>query len=246
MRIIECTMTVHFLPVNDIRRKALDVEERIKTSFEKPFSILPIPENAPVEYPRILAKTNGEHSTLIITKASVQIQTSFDNDYPNDFEKCTEYMLTKQNELYEIACCLSNFDCFFSGVTMKLDFDEWDNPVEQIYSKLFNTSNLKPYDLQTRAAYVIEDTYYINLDITNARHYTDVAQTYMPKLCSAKEVGSSIEVQIDVNDRYAYSYLSDYRTSKEKLNVIFDLLKVMVKSKIMSYLDTGVICFENI
>lgn len=246
MLIKECTMTVHFPAVEDIRRKALDMEEQMNSSFDKPFAIVTIPDNAPVDYPRVIAKTNGGHSTLLITKSSAQIQTTFDNGYTKDFSRCVEYMIAKRDELFATACFLSGNGCYFSGVTMMLEFDEWEKTEEQIYSKIFNGKNKVPYDVQAKITHVVEDTYYINLEIQNARHYVGSELLHLPRLCELQNLGTNVAVQIDINDRYAYSFSKDYYTHKEQFDAIFDLLKKVVEDKIFNYLQTGEICFDDI
>ena len=69
MKIVNSSLNIFFPQIIDIRRQLFTFEDAFD-SFQKPFTLTPLPENAPPEIPRICAISKHQHSQLNITTHS--------------------------------------------------------------------------------------------------------------------------------------------------------------------------------
>ena len=78
MIIQSCAFTIHFPHNTKIREHLFELEKHF-TDFQKPFTLVPLPPDAPMEIPRIVAATEHGHSQLTICGNSAQLVTNFEN-----------------------------------------------------------------------------------------------------------------------------------------------------------------------
>ena len=67
-------VNIMFTRCENIKKQYILNEEVLKEKFNEA-NILPIPDDAPTEIPRILVKTKGEHSQLSIAPEATNFQT---------------------------------------------------------------------------------------------------------------------------------------------------------------------------
>lgn len=91
MIIQNSAVNIMFSRCENIKKQYILNEEILKERFNEA-SILPIPDEAPSEIPRVIVKTKGEHSQLSIAPEAVNFQTVYSDDYTQNWELCEEYI----------------------------------------------------------------------------------------------------------------------------------------------------------
>ena len=84
--------SLSFERIQNFRQQILDIEKKLGDHFITPLNILPIPDDAPPEIPRIIARSKQNHTELIVSSNNLQISTKFDDNYNKKIDKCFEYM----------------------------------------------------------------------------------------------------------------------------------------------------------
>lgn len=177
MIIQSCAFTIHFPHNTKIREHLFELEKHF-TDFQKPFTLVPLPPDAPMEIPRIVAATEHGHSQLTICGNSAQLVTNFDAKFNRDIKRCVEYVSDKCNRIVSALSIMDGSGSetpkfYFSGLSMTLLFDHEDGIVDSVdyVSKNFidYKTNLPTDEVQFRLALVIERKYYVNVMVQNSR-----------------------------------------------------------------------------
>ena len=84
-----------------MRRKAFDIEDQLKDYFHQ-VTLIPVPDDAPEEIPRISTTSHNGHSQLNISLSNTQLFTNYDEAFEGKWENCLEYVENRVNTLYSI------------------------------------------------------------------------------------------------------------------------------------------------
>ncbi|MBQ3112920.1 MAG: hypothetical protein IJC05_00950 [Phascolarctobacterium sp.] len=193
---LKCTgiqFNMYYEPVTNIRDRAIELESKFKDMFPSGFTVFPdMGPMAPLDAPRIMG-TSVDGScglALAITRANI---TRFRVADAYDAQRSLE--LFKENiwRLYDaITGITSNNKVLFCGITMYFEVLIENGATDLLKEKFIRLSTEKEvYDLETKFTFVENDTYYINLSISNLRDQ------------SLNDVG--FVLQLDVNDRYRFN-----------------------------------------
>lgn len=194
-----------------IRKTFFDLEDRFDGAFLAP-EIFPIPDEAPLEFPRGFFKSKNGYSNLSVSPIKAELTTEYDENLNHDFEKCFNYILEK-SKLFNIfikttgvtqigLACVIIFRC------PSLDENE-SVLAEKLEKKLLSSSISEGslYDLRLNMARVIDDKLFLNTNLSNYRKYgskNPIIEQY-PRLCNLTLDEFGLEVRIEVNDKYGYN-----------------------------------------
>lgn len=227
-----------FMPkLSDIRKKSITIEERLKEHFFTPFSILPIPDEAPEDIPRIIAKSKNGHSDISISLINAKLHINFDDNFNTDIEKCFVYIKEKIDKLVDIFGEYSSGKFIFSGITSRVVIDCEHSPIDFLNSKFLNVkSDIIPYNISNKFTYLLEDTYYLNFNIYNLRTFEATFSEVKLKP-DIKESGHYLTIEIDMNDKHGYNHNVDYLCTKQSIYHIINSVKYNINTNINNILE---------
>lgn len=244
MKIRSSTFTLYF-PQNFAIRESIFELEKILNDFQHPFTLVPLPQDAPADIPRIVAATENQHSQLLISANSAQLSTKYDNGYPDNIDKCIEYIRKRASQIRDALAKINknqtNPDIYYSGLIMELEYG-WDdkilNPVDFIMKQHFRGKVTLPVsEAGFREALILEDKYYVNIMLQSAPGYIGQPDERGSYAGLSKE--DYLQVTLDINDRYAFNSKADYVSDDQVVSKIADLMRKFVVEYITHYVNTG-------
>ena len=214
---------IFYSEIKDMRGKSNFIEKHFEIYFPEPFNILPVPDNAPAEIPRMIGVSTNQHSTLQISANTTQLHVNIDGDYCKDMKKCFEYMRDRMEAIKEIIKKL-NVNILFAGLIIQIRNDK-AKPVDFINDKFFklNTKE-KLFDIAGKATFIKEEKYYINLAMMNLRD--------MHK-------NEYLGINLDINDRYRHNFnISEY-SDNDVISKILEFHIDILENKIDKFIEEG-------
>lgn len=252
MIIQSCAFAVHYPQNSKIREQLFTLEEHF-TDFQKPFTLVPLPPEAPMELPRIVAATKHGHSQLTICGNNAQLTTNFDNNYNRDVNRCIRYIREKCDRIVESLSIIDRSGTqtpkfYFSGLTMTLLFNKEDGIEDSVKYLSENFlqyhTNLKTDELQFRLALVVEDQYYVNVTAQNRRMFLG-APDERGSFAGLKSLGDQLQLVLDINDRYAFNHRVNYTSCLGNVTRISYLAEQFVTKYIDLFLQNGEIKYDE-
>lgn len=252
MIVKSCTFSVYYPKNNKVREQLFNIEHGLD-GFQKPFTLVPLPEGAPEELPRIIAISKSLHSRLVFSGINAQIETNFDENYNHDIDKCLEYMNKKSKEIIKSISIINGDNnmsqLLFSGLTVNIsygneDINGKDNPSQYIYGNFLKCRTSLPLsEAQFKLVFTVENRFYINLMLQNV-HEVSVENTLNPaaNLQNDKE---SLLLTLDVNDRYAHNYQSGYYSSVKTIDDIFRISRKLSFEYADDFIRKGELNYDN-
>lgn len=220
MYITDTNFVATFEPIDTIKKEYYNNFDN-SNSFNEP-TVLPIPDNAPDELPRIICQSKNGHSQMTLTKNSISLSTKFDGNFLQNWNLCRTYLKCKIDEIINPFAKISNGNLTLKNIGLVtqilLDQQTSDTTKELVdrFAKIRSTDNA--YDFSQKLTYVKESKYFINLNINNVR-LIDGLSTEKAGFAK-KYIDNKIGVIIDVNDRYAFNINEDYHSSFEEITTI--------------------------
>ena len=251
MLIQSCSVSVFFPPNRSIREHLFDLERHF-LGFQKPFTLVPLPPDAPNELPRIVAISSHGHSQLLICGNSAQLNTKFDGAFNQDIKKCIEYVGKKSSGIVEALAILdrsqeNNPRFYYSGMTMVISFDEADgihDPANYISQNFFKClTNLPTQEVQFRLAFTVEDKYFINIMLQNNRNFAGAADE-RGSFVGVKLENEDLRVTLDVNDKYAFNKYINYFSSVDSMNHIAKIMETFSSERLVNFVKGADLNYE--
>ena len=240
MIIKNSAVNIMFSRCENIKKQYILNEEIIKERFNEA-SILPIPDEAPSEIPRVIVKTKREHSQLSIAPGAVNFQTEYSDDYTQNWELCEEYIKSRIENIFKLTDKFAAEQYNYIGIVTNLI---WDNVSKDGNKILFNNlfgipsaDNLD--DLVVKYTYIEKEKYYANITLQSARIY---------KNSNVNEAGSFVEdnleahtivITLDINDRYAFNMQKGYLSNKTNFDELLNLTTDIINSKLKNLVEKG-------
>lgn len=205
-------------------------------------TVLPIPDDAPLEIPRIIIKSLNEHSQLNISPIATTLQINYNEGFEKDWKKCEQYIQQKMKIVFSFLNIMTNNEYEYIGVITEVLLDEYMKDGAQIlaHNLLKNSVDSSIYDLNIRYTFVESDNIFVNIMLQNARLFKNgIDGEVAGSLSMDNQVSESIAVVIDINDRYGYNTCRDYKTDSSKLDFIIAEMTVVMNSKLRGLLEKG-------
>lgn len=239
MKIKSCSFNVFFPVKPDIRRHLFEFEETFD-GFVRPFNLLPIPEGAPAELPRITAVSEHGHTQLNITLQNLQMVTNFEENYAVSADKCFEYINNEINQVIKgINSSIGIDNVFFSGLTSQVEFDGEKNCGSKLAEKFMHVNtSMDILDVNSRITLECNEKYYVNVSIENTRTYLGDKKDNL-SIAGLAQIGEGVQVTLDINDRLAFNKDELYRTSESDIRFISDFSKTVINEKLENFVRNG-------
>ena len=252
MIIQSCAYAIHYPKNPRIREHLFDLEKHF-TGFQTPFTLVPLPPDAPMEIPRIVAGSLHGHSQLTICGNNAQVLTNYDAGYERDVGRCIQYMRDKCNQVVSSLSILGGGELdasrfYYSGLSMNLLLDEEDgitDSVDYLSSKFINYStNLPTDEVQFRLALVVANKFYVNVVLQNSRAFAGIPDE-RGSFAGLKNVKNRLQVVLDINDRYAFNHEKNYCSCNETVSDLASLTEQFVSKHIDSFIKNGEINYAG-
>ena len=246
MIITNSTFTLFFSENKQMRENFFKIEKHFD-GYQRPFTLVPLPLDAPMEIPRIISTTENGHSQLTIRGNSVQLTTRYDNEYSDSISKCLEY---KKNRVQQIVDAMPLIDgmpkenqkFYYSGLSIDMIYNENDginspvNYLNEVHIK--DNISLPIEEMQCRLALVIENQFYLNIILQNKKFYNGIADE-RGSLAGLKNSNDALLVSIDINDRYSFNNVANYNSSSERIIHLAAIMERFVNDYLPTYIKTG-------
>lgn len=236
MQFVNSKFNVLFQPVNEIRRKGLNLETNLKSIFQTPLTFLPIPEDAPFDIPRINGTSIHGHTSLSVSKTNIEMTTKFDGSFLSNWNLCCDYLRDKISVFDTIRKDLEIKEFLFCGLTTNFFVNTKEEfgvcPLDLITDRFVNLkSKRKPVNYNYQITFSENDIYYINFTFQNLAPLRKVGNSAIlkPSFEGSNEILSII---LDVNDRYAFNKQDAYISDNEKINAVLEISKKIISEKI--------------
>lgn len=236
MEIKSCSFGVTHPKLTNIRRNFMEVERALGDDFLA-LNLLPIPDEAPNEIPRITTNSPSGHSVLNLSAINSTIITNFDGDYTSEWTKPSAYIERKANLLITMLKNVFGITPQFIGLITQIFIDD-ENPINRLSTKLLKKPPQSIYDLDLRIAHIIEPNFFVNVSISNVHFYEGLLNPTLP-LRLAKEMPQKIGITLDINDRYGFNFNPDFESSGERLTKILQKVSDIINNKFETFISEG-------
>ncbi|WP_235592106.1 hypothetical protein [Leptospira noguchii] len=201
----------------------------------KPFTMVPVPDDAPEEIPRIQARSLNNHSNLNISQTNISLVSNYDNGWEKDWSKCLEYIQTNQDLLYKISNSLSNASLLYCGLTISIffPFEDEKHVMEHINKVFFPSKKLDNlHEFNLRFAHKQNEIYFINYTYSSTIKYllNNILLRPIAPYLTPQEYG--LTLNIDINDRYGFNFKKEYTSDKEIGNKLLEYMNIILTEKL--------------
>lgn len=240
MKILSTQFNVFYPSIQGIRKYFLDIEEKLKDYFQVPFNLIPVPDDAPVEIPRIIATSKHGHSQLSISLNNAGLTTQYNENFESNWAACRDYLEGKINKYISVLSQLCEDRFLYSGLIIQLELPLQNDPVKLLVDKFIKIqTNQKLFDVETKLTFVLDETFYLNITLSNFRNYEGVGIPELPIPAYLKFNSSGVRVLLDINDKYGFNFVKDYVSSNEKQRYLFDLATKVLEEKLGEIIERG-------
>jgi len=240
MLIQNTRFNLFFHKIRNIRKNIFELED-ILSDFVKPFTLLPIPDEAMPEIPRISAISKFGHSRLDLAMTNAQLTTNYDDNFNKNWNDCSKYLQKRTDEIYKTLNSFIGENFLFSGLTTEIVFNDLkQEPIALIKNNFFKfKSNIEPFDLNCKITFVIDGTYYVNINFSNFRIGEGIEQ-YQEIPLEVIEKKHIVGLILEVNDRYKFNYNKNYLSTFKNVERIIEITDDILNNKIDKIINEGV------
>ena len=242
MIIQTASVTMHFKPLKDMKRTYFSHDDALKGGFQEA-AILPVPDDAPLDYPRIIIISKGGHSQLTLTSTTATLLTNFDGGYERNWSKGRDYILDKMTSVTKFLYDMGVDAFLYVGFVTTLLMDEIEEkPEAYLHERLLKSENSEGMgnleDIVLKYTFVKEDKYYVNMQVQNARIFPVNANPLV-----AGDFGSNnlekenVGVVLDINDRYKFNNNLGYTADGDIFEQLAGIMTEMLDDNITYFLE---------
>ncbi|OQB48421.1 MAG: hypothetical protein BWY02_01798 [bacterium ADurb.Bin157] len=236
------SVTINYEKIDGMKKAYYNNEHILKEFFNEA-TVLPVPDEAPLDIPRIIIKTLGEHAQLTITPVASTFEVRYDGDYERNWRLCSEYIMKRMEKVFEFLNLFTGNSYKYIGLVTNVLCDEIKSDgAVKISEVLLNTNNIKDiYDLNIRYTFVEDKKLFVNIMLQNARMFKNDINVNIPgSLCESDQIAESIGVVVDINDRYGFNNNRDYKSSSSMLKNLSDCMTNVMNGKLQDLIYNGV------
>ena len=235
------SISVTYKKIDGIKRVYYNNDNLLKDYFNEA-TVLPVPDDAPVEIPRIIIKTLHEHAQLNISPVASTFEVHFNEGFERNWEACVVYIRERMEKVFEFLNILTNNNYEYIGVVTNMIFDEVSsNGTQKIASTLLNSRKISNiYDVNIKYTFVEKNSLFVNIMLQNARLFkTGIILDKAGELRIENQTAESIGAIIDINDRYEFNNDSGYKSDSSKLDVLLSTMSNVINNKLYSLIEKG-------
>lgn len=241
MLIKDTLISVKFSKIENLKKVYFLNEEILKNHFNEA-TVLPVPDDAPVEIPRIILKSINEHSQLNITPIAATLQINYNDGFENDWPSCAKYITEKMNIIFDFLNIMTKDEYEYIGMITHVIYNDIEKNGARILAEnlLKNNISSRIYDLSLKYTFIECEDMFVNIELQNARVYKngvnpDIAGGLNDKYQDRESIGATI----DINDRFGFNNNKNYKTNREKLNKILDVSTRTINEKLYPLIYKG-------
>ena len=241
MLIKSTSVCIKYKKIDNVKKTYFKNEDMLKDQFNEA-TVLPIPDDAPVDVPRIIVKSLHEHSQLNITPIAANLQINYDAGFEKDWARCEEYINNKMKLVFNFMNIMTQNEYDYLGIVTDVFMDEYSENGAKILAD--NLLKVKPksgiYDLNARYTFVEDQNIFVNIALQNVRIFKEGMSADMAgNLTLQNQVSETIGAVIDINDRFGFNCDINYKTSSSKLNDIIGKMTEVINTKLNILLTKG-------
>lgn len=241
MHIKTTTVSINYKRVRELKRTYYNHENVLRRHFNEA-TVLPIPDDAPDEIPRITVTTLHDHGQLVITPVNAAFRVSYDENYENDLKQCICYVKERMESVFEFLDKLTKGQYEYFGIVTEVLID-MDGGAKTLAMKLLDEKRMADivHDLDVRYTFVEDDDIFVNIDMRNVRLFKDgCTGTVAGSFSERNQSKNTICAVIDVNNRYGFNENPDFCSSKKDVDKLFEHIGKIIPNKLERLLDGGV------
>lgn len=242
MLIQETSISLRYKKIDNLKKTYFINEHILKEQFNEA-TVLPIPDDAPFDVPRIIVKSKNEHSQLNITPVNATLQITYNDGFERDWNSCKQYILEKMNSVFEFLNILTNNEYEYMGIVSTILMDEYKGDTTRLLSQNLLNGNMKRdiYDLNIKYTFAEDEKFFVNIVLQNARLFRDgIVQNDAGALCQANQLAEAVGVIVDINDRFGFNNSVTYKTDRSMLEQLVEKLSNILDDRLKLLIEQGV------
>lgn len=235
------SITVTYKKIEGIKKVYYNNEEILRSFFNEA-TVLPVPDDAPVEIPRIIIKTLNEHAQLNISPVATTFEVHYDAGFERNWDACAKYLIERMSKVFEFLNILTDNAYEYVGLVSNILYDEVaQNGAEKIASSLLNSNGINNiYDINIKYTFVENDNIFVNIMLQNARLFKEgVDASTAGSLRMSEQVAESIGAIIDINDRYGFNTDVNYKSNSNMLNELVKSMGNVISNRLGTLIEKG-------
>ncbi len=235
------SISVTYKRINSIKKVYYTNENILKDYFNEA-TVLPVPDEAPVEIPRIITKTLHEHAQLSISPTVATFDVEFDGGFEKEWSECERYIMARMEKVFEFLNLLTE-NCYeYIGIVANVIYDDKvNNGTEKISSTLVNAKKIKGiHDINIKFTFVEKDNIFVNIMLQNARIFKPgLRMDEAGSLSEKNQISEPIGAVIDINDRYGFNNNASYKSNSSVLGELIASMDHIINNKLSSLIEKG-------
>lgn len=233
-------INIRFPRVDNIKKQYILNEEILKDKFNEA-NILPIPDDAPTEIPRILISSIGEHSHMNIAPEAVNLQTIYTDEFNENWELCEQYINSRIEDVFKLTDKFTMDRYNYIGIVTNLVWDDIQKDGnKKLFQNLFGKEAIDNLDdLMVRYTYVEKEKYFVNITLQSAKIYNNSNGEESGSFSDENLEAHTVAITMDINDRYLFNKQKGYTSNKESFKDIMALTTDIINSKLRSLVEEG-------
>lgn len=236
------SVSVTYRRINALKKTYYNNEDILKKFFNEA-TVLPVPDEAPDDIPRIIVKTLHEHAQLNITPVAATLEILYNDGYENCWETCASYILERMKTVFGFLNILTDNRYDYIGIVTNILMDDVVRDGAKVLAnnllKVKDVSRI--YDLNVKYTFVEDEEIFVNITLQNARLFRDgICADIAGDLGAKNQIAESIGAVVDINNRYAFNSSEEYHTSSEQLDNLVQKMSDIIGGKLEILLQKGV------
>lgn len=235
------SITITYKKIEGIKKAYYNNEEILKQYFNEA-TALPIPDDAPIDIPRIIVKTINEHAQLNISPTATTFEVHYDAGFERNWDVCSEYIKKRMTNVFEFLNILTNNTYEYIGLVSNIVYDEISqNGAQKLSQSLLKTTKISNiYDINIKYTFVEKQNIFVNIMLQNARIFKNgIDPDKAGALSSNEQLAESVGAIIDINDRYGFNTDVNYRSNSAQLNILIQLMNDVINNKLKNLIEKG-------
>lgn len=218
-KFMEAGISIIFPHRRDIRRLDHKFEDAFEGKYGPP-TVLGIPDELPVEIPRLTFDSKHGFSRITISQVSITLAVRFSEDYQISTELRRPYIESKIPLLFMALQSCDIINPCFVGLNWKVTIPARDMTDREIICQLssFVLNDPNPnslYDLNVKRVEVLDDRFFFNVAFSNYRTWRNEFQhSDILRLPASTAIERGFQVDFDFNDRHSFNNNEDHVTSE--------------------------------
>lgn len=235
------SITVNYKKIEGIKKVYYNNEDILKDFFNEA-AVLPVPDDAPAEIPRIIIKTLNEHAQLNISPIATTFEVHYDAGFEKEWDVCANYLVERMSKVFEFLNLLTENTYEYVGLVSTILYDEVkEKGAERLSRNLLNSQKIgNIYDINIKYTFVENENVFVNIMLQNARLFKpEVDGNKAGALGVNEQIAESIGAIVDINDRYGFNTNVDYKSNSSMLNNLIESMGNVINNKLTILIEEG-------